>query len=279
MVKSIHDWLQIASTKLVEVGVASARLDCLVLLSDELGRDKAWVLTHDDTPLKATQLTALEQNLARRLQHEPLAYIRGYSEFYGHKFAVSPDVLVPRPESESLIELLKLQTKDRRPKTIIDVGTGSGCLAISAKLELPSVNVIALDISKKALNIAAKNATSLNAEINFIQSNLLDALYDVDYRQPTVLIANLPYVPENYPINQAAKHEPTLALFSGDDGLDHYRQLFAQTTVLSSQPAAIITESLLTQHKDILEMAKKYGYQLQNSLGLAQYFQPIAPRS
>lgn len=272
----IADWLRSSQQLLREVGVESARLDCLVLLSDELGRDKSWVLTHDEDELTPVQTATLGEKLARRATHEPLAYIRGHVEFYGRDFYVSPDVLVPRPESESIINLLKntpfaiLQAEDMK---IIDVGTGSGCLAITSKLELPEAEVIATDISPKALDIARKNAHALGANIEFLQNNLLQANDDRQMMTGKWLaLANLPYVPEKYPVNQATTHEPALALFSGLDGLDHYRTFFAQTGALLQPPTAVITESLLSQHHSLARLARIHNFVLEKTEGLAQLF-------
>src|SRR3989344_881274 len=128
-----EEWLKQAANTLKTANIGSARLDALVLLEDELNRDKAWILAHPEQPILAQSLKKLNKKLARRTNHEPLAYIRGFSELYGRKFKVNKRVLEPRPESEAMIDLLK---ELRLPKNswLADIGTGSGALGITAAL-------------------------------------------------------------------------------------------------------------------------------------------------
>lgn len=271
---TIHDWLEKTTIGLSNVGIETARLDALVILCDVLGKDKSWVLAYSEQILQGSDLHKLSTKIDQRATHVPLAYIRGQAEFYGREFTVNEAVLVPRPESESMIELLKKVVGRRASGVgIIDVGTGGGCLAITAKLELPDASVVAIDIDEDALQVARKNAEALQAEISFLQSDLLKCLQPSAFNlQPSILLANLPYVPTNYPINEAAAHEPALALFSGDDGLDHYRKLFEQAMELAPQPYAIIAESLFTQHEEMNDLATNAGYEQKEVDGLVQLF-------
>jgi release factor glutamine methyltransferase len=147
----------------------------------------------------AYELTESEQKLAedylkRRQNHEPVAYILGSKEFYGREFVVTPDTLIPRPETEAIIDLVKELSLEKLK--ILDVGTGSGCIAITLKLELPESDVMAVDISEKALVVAEKNADNLHANLEFKQSDLLknvDEKFDI-------IVANLPYVDKNWEI-------------------------------------------------------------------------------
>lgn len=267
---TIYNWLQHAQQQLKRAGVDTARLDALVLLTDVSGQDKSWVLAHPDFALSEPQIALLNKYIIQRSAHVPIAYIRGKSEFYGRNFAVNTNVLVPRSESESLITLLVQYAQNHTVSHIIDIGTGSGALAITAKLELPDIDVTATDISKACLDVAQHNARALDAAIRFMQGDLLAAIPRL---QPqTALLCNLPYVPDGYPINAAATHEPKLALFSGPDGLDHYRTLFTQVNVLPTKPACIITESLIDQHEALGKLAAEAGYRLTKQDGLAQLF-------
>lgn len=269
----ISDWLKSSTTRLKSSGIDSARLDALLLLCDALDCDKSWILAHDEEAIAPDTLAALDEKIARRLHHEPIAYIRGHVEFYGRKFIVNEHVLVPRPESENVISLLIAYSKLHNLKSIIDIGTGSGCLAITAKLELPQTKVYATDIDDECLAVAKKNSFRLLASVDFAQGNLLGAIpKSVIQNQKSILLANLPYVPEMYSINQAAKHEPKIALFSGLDGLDHYRNLFAQSAALKAQPIAIITESLPSQHHALAALARKHNFVLEKTKGFAQLF-------
>ncbi len=270
---TVDSWISTALKLLNSTGIETARLDCLVLLSDELGCDKSWVLAHPEHVLQIEQVNKLNTLIARRGLHTPLAYIRGYAEFYGREFKVNEHVLVPRPETESMIELLKRVAKRESRTTVIDVGTGSGCLAITAKLELPNVDVIAIDIDESCLLVAQKNTDKLGAKIRFLQGDLLGPIRDSRLEtRDSIVLANLPYVPLDYPINQAATHEPSIALFSGVDGLDHYRQLFSGADALPIPPAYIITEALLEQHGALTHIALQNHYALLQTNGLAQVF-------
>ena len=276
---TIEGWLKTNTVHLTDAGIQSARVDCLLLLENELNKSREWVLGHSEIELKTTQLQRLNTMIARRMKREPIAYIIGSKEFYGRTFFVTPDVLIPRPESESCIEVLTKSTPCAKdgPWRILDVGTGSGCLAITAKLELPGAHVIASDISDKALTIARKNAKRLGAEIKFIKSDLLSALSDTNQQLPTIILANLPYVPDNFITSAEITKEPAIALFSGIDGLDHYRTFWHQVNDLDHKPKYIITESLEDQHKPLLKLANNAGYELTETKTLAQLFSLQAP--
>ena len=265
------EWLKINTKKLDSAGIGTARLDALVLLSDELQIDKSSIFAYPERILQRSELNNLNNKVIHRLHHIPLAYIRGTAEFYGRNFLVNTSVLIPRPESESIIELLKQSSLDTDTATILDVGTGSGCLAITAKCELPLFKVIAIDVDRDCLEIANKNAQKLNVEITFIQSNLLEKLPPDDLKN-SVILANLPYVPINYSVNEAATHEPKIALFSGEDGLDHFRALFEQINARVHTPRIVITESLLSQHDELCTIAQNAGFVLRATDGLCQLF-------
>ncbi len=270
---TIQDWLAQAEATLAGAGIPTARLDSLVLIADELGVDKSRILAYPEQILQRSELENLSTKITQRANHVPLAYLRGRAEFYGREFAVNEHVLVPRPESESIVELAKALVLSDKKATIIDIGTGSGCLAITAKLELPQANVIATDVDKNCLDTAWANAKKHGAEIHFVQGSLLEPIeQSLIATDQLLILANLPYVPESFPVNDAAKHEPALALFSGIDGFDHYRQLFAQAGTLPQSPT-IITEALVDQHEKLAQLAASHGYNLVKTDGLAQMFQ------
>lgn len=193
-----------------------------------------------------------------RSQRIPLAYLIGDKEFYGRSFAVTADVLIPRPESEVMIDLLKELTHTT-PTRLLDVGTGSGCLAITSKLECPQLSVTACDISPAALAIAQKNAIQLGADITFIQSNLLDV-----FRTPTktrfdLIIANLPYVDRDWQRSPETDHEPAQALFADDGGLALIMQLLQQTPSCLTPNGRLLLEADPEQHDTIAAQAHQYG--------------------
>lgn len=263
---TIDDWLKTRAKILHNNGIDSARLDCILMLEKVLNHDRGWLLAHLDTPLPDLESRALEIFFARRYQHQPMAYILGKSEFYGRTFIVNKHVLVPRPESESII-MLAQQAKP--VDAIIDIGTGSGILAITLALEKAADVVAGLDIDPNCLDVAQQNAQLLGARVTWQRSDLLQSWLTPTSVKKLGVVANLPYVPDEHPINDAAKHEPKLALFSGVDGLDHYRKLFAQ---LPDTTEWVITEALLQQHGALAGVAKTAGYQLVTTDGLAQCF-------
>lgn len=267
-------WLDEAEKRLKNANIGTARLDCLVLLEDEINRDRSWILAHPEYDLQIEQVEKLNTKIAQRSQHEPLAYVRGKTEFYGREFIVNRHVLEPRPESETMITLLKSLTLPTGA-TIIDIGTGSGALAITAKLELPTAHVIATDIDPQCLEIARQNTEKYQIDISFLQGNLLQPLRDTRYEiRDTIIIANLTYVPDNFHINQAAMREPQHAIFGGGDGLDLYRRMFTQLNEFNWQPDTILTESLPPQHPALAEIAAATGYAPVTSDDFIQVFQP-----
>jgi release factor glutamine methyltransferase len=280
---TIRDWLIRADRKLKTAGVAMARLDCLVLLEDKLGLDRSSIIANDNQELTTLQLKQLNAKLRRRANHEPLAYIRGKSEFYGREFIVNQNTLQPRPETETLVELTVEFIKSVRETSgnnglrIIDVGTGSGCIAISLDLELKDhAEIFATDIDTKCLTTAKKNAKNLKAEVNFYQGNLIEPLLtDKKFCKssaPTIIVANLPYVPSKNKINEAAMFEPQTAIFGGADGLKYYRWMFDQISTMQDKPLVVITESLPPQHRNLAKLAKQQGYHLKKTQDLIQVF-------
>ena len=264
---SLQDVLARAIQQLQAANIPTARLDCLILLEDTLGINRASILAHPERNVTAAEQQHFMEMVDKRASHTPLAYIRGKAMFYGREFIVSEHVLVPRPETESIIEFLKKLPLDRA--VIADIGTGSGCIGITAALELPSSSVTLYDIDTYALAIALKNSMRLGAtNVACAPLNVLETLPEAC----DVILANLPYVPENYPVNQAATREPKLALFSGPDGLDHYRAFWHLTGQLAKKPHYIITESLPSQHHALAQLARNQGYALEQHDDFVQLF-------
>ncbi|MBR2709210.1 peptide chain release factor N(5)-glutamine methyltransferase [Candidatus Saccharibacteria bacterium] len=211
----------------------------------------------------------------------PEAYRTGYQDFYGREFKVTPDVLIPRPETEQIIDqVLILAGKPYLPGVkpterelsknplILDVGTGSGCIAITIKKELEKASVYASDISKEALNIANENAKNHQADITFVESDLLK---DIKIT-PEVLIANLPYVdPEWDWLDQVSlSHEPNLALYADDHGLKLIKELIIEAS--SRKIKYLILESDPCQHEEIEAFAGSHDYILYEERGFIQTF-------
>lgn len=267
MLISVDQWLRTATTSLRKAGIETARLDCLIFLEDVLKMDRARVLAHLEMILSKQQTATLNNFIVQRRTHLPLAYIRGRVAFFGRNFIVNNHVLVPRPETELMIDLLKKSVLPTHPR-IADIGTGSGCIGITVALELPQVKVIAYDIDKQALEVARANAKAHNVNILYRRSDLLEGAQEpVD-----VILANLPYVPADYAINLDASFEPAIALFSGKDGLDLYRKFWQELSGLHYKPTNIFTEALPAQHSVLVSLARAAGYVKHTKQGLIQHF-------
>jgi len=263
----IEQWLRRAENQLNKADIGSAHLDSLILLEDVISKDRSWILAHKDYSLSNSQLKRLDSKLKRRSKHLPLAYVRGHTEFYGRRFLINRHTLEPRPESETMIELmlkLPISTKVK----IADVGTGSGALGITASLELHNPNVDLYDIDAGALAVARHNQAMHELHLHTRKSDLLRR----HIQKYDVVLANLPYVPDHYHINQAAAMEPKIAIFGGKDGLDIYRRFFAQLHRFPWKPRYILCESLPPQHSDLATIAKESGFRLIKTEDFIQVF-------
>jgi release factor glutamine methyltransferase len=201
-----------------------ARIEARALFAHALKVDHAWLIGHDrDTPMPAQQ-QIIEILIARRAAGEPVAYIVGEREFFGHRFSVTPDVLIPRPETELLVEATLERLPKDRPAKILDIGTGSGSIAISLALARPDCTVTAVDASPAALGVAAANAASLQARVEFLSSDWFSGLQG---RQFDVIVSNPPYVAQDdvHLSLGDLPYEPRSALVSGSDGLDDIRAI------------------------------------------------------
>ena len=266
---TIDTWLQESIPKLTSAGNESSRLDCLLLLEHAMSTPREWILAHGDMSVEPF-VGSLDTMLKKRMRHSPIAYITHKKEFFNRTFYITNDVLIPRPESEEIITQLLDNTDSRGENEIIlDIGTGSGILAITAKLELPGATVIATDLSEKALRVAKENAEALGAQIQLYTADLLDIPPAI---HPSIILANLPYVPDGLITSHEIKEEPTVALFSGHDGLEHYKLFWKQLINFAHKPSYVITESLVSQHMRLKEYAELSGYTTHNSKDLIQIF-------
>ena len=253
----ISEWLKTATKSLKTANIPSARLDAELILANTLRKNRTYLHAHLDEEIDPRRFDIANARLDLRLDRVPIAYILGYKEFYGRRFTVSPSVLIPRPESEDLISLfLKLTASEIAEKVLIDVGTGSGCLGITAKLERSNLSVILSDISKPALNIAEKNANALNADVHIQQQSLLNGqLKPVDY-----IFANLPYVDKNWDVSPELQYEPEIALFAEDEGLKLILQLISQAPRCLTPEGLLFIEADPQQHNRIIDEAVKNGF-------------------
>jgi release factor glutamine methyltransferase len=230
---TIGEALAGARRRLKDAEIEDADLEAEVLLRHTLRLDRAALFAHLDAPLPDDARQRFEAFLARRLGHEPTAYITGQREFFGLDFEVSPAVLIPRPETETLveaaIELARPRGRIRRGAVIADVGTGSGAIAVALAKNVPRADVYAIDSSVEALDLARRNAErhGVSERIMFLRGDLLSPLPEyVD-----IVVANLPYVPsEVIPglVREIREHEPLQALDGGPNGLEAIERLLAE---------------------------------------------------
>ena len=208
--------------------LSSVRADAELLLMRAANIDRAFLLTHPDVSLTPEQLATYNQWIERRAQHEPIQYIIGEQEFYGLPLRVTPDVLIPRPETEHLVEAALQRLPHNLPLRIVDVGTGSGAIAIALAHALPQASVTALDTSPAALAVARQNAQrhDVASRIRFLESDLLAAVAAETF---DAIVSNPPYVSELEVLEpQVRDYEPHAALFAGRSGLDIYQRLIPQ---------------------------------------------------
>jgi len=201
-----------------------ARLDAQVLASRALEVNRTWLIAHDQDVLTPAQAEAVETLAARRQEGEPVAYILGEKEFYGRMFKVTPNVLIPRPETELLVEAALERLPKDRPVSVLDLGTGSGCIAITLALEYPKARVTAVDRMEAALAVARENAHRLDSTVEFLNSRWFAELAG---RRFDLIVGNPPYVASGDPhLRQGdVRREPPSALSSGAGGLDDLKEI------------------------------------------------------
>jgi len=235
----------------------SPTLDAQVLIAHVVEKNRTWVVTHPEVILDQEKKEELFNKSKRLISGEPLPYIIGHWEFYGLDFLVNNDVLIPRPETELLVEkAINWLESHTDCRTVVDVGAGSGCIAISLKKYFPYLDMIACDISLPALRLAKKNAEKhhLSDGIKYIQSDLLTAI-----KQEICLVcANLPYIPqERINFLSVSKYEPRLALDGGIGGLEQIEKLLQQCAHLVLPGGFILLEIESSQGESVIRLAKK----------------------
>lgn len=251
-----------------------------------LGRsqaDRAWLITHDDELLDAASALAFTSLCQRRATGEPLAYLVGNKAFFGLELQVDPRVLVPRPDTETLVEwALALAATFHLPppdvnslhivRSMLDMGTGSGAIALALKHSLPQWDISALDASADALTVAKNNAKRLNLNVNFLQSSWFAALQNEKFDPKfDLIVSNPPYIVEGDPHMAALAHEPKQALTSGADGLDDIRQIVQQAPDFLHTGGWLLLEHGYDQAAPVRALLRQRGFtQVQSRLDLGQ---------
>ena len=249
------------------IPATEARFDAELLARTAVGWDRAALVTNLRKPFDQTHEPRFSAMLERRARREPAAYIIGEREFWGLPFEVTPAVLIPRPETELIVEeALVLFGDAAPPATIVDVCTGSGCLAVSLAREFSGSGVIATDISEAALEVARRNAArhQVAARIDFRLADLLEGVPG----NISLIVANPPYVAQTDAAQLAPEvrdNEPSVALFAGDDGLDIYRRLLPAAGARLAPRGHLILEVGLDQHEAIIQMAEEHRFRVDHT--------------
>jgi release factor glutamine methyltransferase len=254
----IRQQLANAKSRLSSVS-SSASLDAQLLLAEVLGVSRAYVLAHGEQILTEAQVERFEEFVRRREAGEPIAYILRRKPFYDREFIVSPAVLIPRPETELLLEwALEIADRDGA-RTVVDVGTGSGALAVTFAALRPQIKVYAVDVSEAALRVAQENARLHDVQIEFVHGSLLQPLIERGVKVDLVM-ANLPYISrDEVPTLEVSRYEPTLALDGGTDGLDLIRELLRQAPQACSSGATLLLEIGADQGEAMLRLGQAFA--------------------
>ena len=266
---TINQWLIEATALLAQADIPTSRLDAEIILAHTLRKSRTFLHAYDDQKLDPRQLDIADTRLQLRRERTPIAYIIGHKEFYGRLFRVTPATLIPRPESETIITLLKEYAAEHTINEIVDVGTGSGCLGITAKLEFPMAHVSLIDTSRHALKVAENNASQLHADVQCIQGDLLrDYPFTAD-----AILANLPYVDSEWERSPETNYEPKEALFADNHGLALIEKLLHQSPARLSLGGSIFLEADETQHSAIMRIGKEVGLSYRQTRGMIVHLQ------
>ena len=242
------------------IGIDTARLDAELILSWALGIDRIAIILLPERELTSDEHVRYTQAIARRAQHEPVAYITGSKEFWSMSFIVTSDTLIPRPDSETLIDVASRKLTFEHPKNILDLGTGSGCLLLAALQEFPAAHGLGIDRSAKAVAIAKRNADILELadRANFQIGNWaegIDAQFDL-------VLCNPPYIAESERsglMRDVADYEPASALFAGADGLEDYRRVLPEMPAILEKNGICLIEIGNTQAAAVQAIAAQSG--------------------
>ena len=267
---NVGEILQKSASWLAGKGLESPRLEAELLLAHVLGTDRVGLYVVADRPLDEAELDAYRSLLRRRAGGEPVAYLTGGREFYGLEFKVTPDVLVPRPETELIVD----RVRELAPATLLDLGTGSGCIAVSCAVRLPEASVTATDLCAAALEVARGNAERHAADIRFLKGDLFDPLEPGS--RFDLIASNPPYVAEGCAMPPG---EPRLALHGGREGLDLIRRVIDGAPAWLAEGGTLLVEIGEEQELAVKSAARRFESVVvhRDLAGLARLLEASAP--
>jgi release factor glutamine methyltransferase len=241
---TLSEYLEQASSRLamiLSLERREARIEVRALVAHALSVEHSWLIGHDRDELDSAQMEAIASVIARREMGEPVAYILGEKEFYGHRFRVTPDVLIPRPETELLVDAVLDRSADHGNKRLLDLGTGSGCIAISIALARPGWEVVGVDNSQAALAVARENGRRLGARVAWRSSNWFADLKGATF---DFILSNPPYIAatDAHLALGDVRFEPRTALVAGEDGLDDLRELIVSANKHLTREGCLVLE-------------------------------------
>jgi len=241
-------------------------LECRMLWQHVLGVSRSWLIAHDDEVVPADRLQDYSALESRRLAGEPMAYILGYREFMGHAFRVSPVVLIPRPDTELLVETAVQIIREQGAIDVLDLGTGSGAIAVSVALACPTARVTATDLSHEALGVARENARALHARVEFYSGSWYEAL--PEGKVFDLIVSNPPYIAAVDPhLDQGdLRFEPIMALSDDDDGLTAYRAIVGGAGAYLRKGGHLYVEHGWNQAEAVRQLMEQGGFQGVHSL-------------
>lgn len=255
---TVKEVLNDTKKRLKEQGIDTFSLDSSLLVSEVTGFTKIQLVTHDRDEVTVEQLDRLENLVEERLKNKPMQYILGHCKFMGLDFKVTENTLIPRGDTENIVEEVIATIEDSGYNTVLDMCTGTGAIAISVA-HYTKAKVTASDISKKALEVARENAQNLNADVNFIESDLFENINE----KFDVIVSNPPYIEsEVIPtlMEQVKDYEPMLALDGGKDGLDFYRNIINQANNYINQNGCIVFEIGYNQGGQVKSLLENAGF-------------------
>ena len=247
--------------RLYHASIGSERMTAQLLLAHVLGVERPHVVAHPEREMTDDEVRAFKSSIERRASGEPFQYITGKQEFYGRDFEVTPDVLIPRADTEVIVDGAKrvwAGMADREGRWVLDLGTGSGAIAVTLARELAGARVVATDVSAAALAVAGRNAARNGADVRIVHADLVEA-----FAGPFAIIAtNLPYIPATVVDElqiEVRDHEPRVALVGGEDGLDLYRKFFDDLPRVLAPDGFVLCECGFTQSGALERLAAERG--------------------